>query len=120
LNCLHMCAGHGEKVCRPINQSGSERLTAYIANIRACFCADFDRVKTWRLAAHCVHTSRNNFDVFSVAKQTAKEPFGNRATADITGAYKEDAFHNSENASERIPNLKSNQSKSISRCRIRR
>ena len=119
LDCLQVRAGHGKNVCGPINQGGGERLTAYIANIRACFRTDFDRVKTWRLATYCVHTSRNNFDVFSVAKQTAKEPFGNRATADITCADKEDAFHNSESASERIPNLKSNRSKSILRCRIR-
>jgi hypothetical protein len=61
-----------------------------------------------------VHTSRNNFDVLSVPKQTAKKPFRNRAAADITCADKEDAFHNSESASERNPNLKLNWSKSIS------
>jgi hypothetical protein len=48
-----------------------------------------------------VYTGRNNFDVLSVPKQTAKKPFRNRAAADITCADKEDAFHNSESASER-------------------
>ncbi len=90
-------------------------MTAQIADVRACFRANFYRIKTWRLAAHCVHTSRNNFDVLSVPKQTAKKPFRNRAAADITCADKEDAFHNSESASERNPNLESNRSKSISR-----
>jgi hypothetical protein len=65
------------------------------------------------LAAHCVHTGRNNFDVFSVPKHAAKKPFRNRAAADITRTDKEDAFHNSESASERNPNLESNRSKSI-------
>jgi hypothetical protein len=55
-----------------------------------------------------VHTGRNNFDVLSVPKQTAKKPFRNRAAADITRTDKEDAFHNLESASERNSNLKSN------------
>jgi hypothetical protein len=60
-----------------------------------------------------VHPSRNNLDVLLVPKQTAKKPFCNRAAADITCTNKEDAFHNSESASERNPNLESNWSKSI-------
>jgi hypothetical protein len=100
-------------VCCPIDQRRGKRLTAQIANVDACFCADFDRIKTWWLAAHGVHTGRNNFDVFSVPKHAAKKPFRDRAAADITCADKEDAFHNSESASERNPNLKSNRSKSI-------
>jgi hypothetical protein len=120
LDCLKVRASHRKNVCRPIDQHGSKRLTAQIANVHACFRADFDRIKTWRLAAHCVHTSRNNFDVLSVPKQTAKKPFRNRAAADITCADKEDAFHNSESASERNSNLESNWFKSILRCRITR
>jgi len=60
-----------------------------------------------------VNTGRHNFDVFLVANQTTEKPFRNWAAADITGADKEDAFHNSESASERIPNLESNSCKSI-------
>jgi hypothetical protein len=60
------------------------------------------------LAAHRVHTGRNNFNVLSVPKQTAKKPFRNRAAADITSTDKEDAFHNLESSSERNPNLESN------------
>ncbi len=41
--------------------------------------ANFNGIKTWRLAAHCVqYTGRNNFDVLSVpGKQQAKKPFRN-------------------------------------------
>ena len=109
-----MRARHGKNVCRSIDQRRGKRLTAQAANVDACFCADFDRIEAWRLAAHCVHAGRNNFDVLSIPKQTAKKPFGDRAAADITCTDKEDAFHNSEGASERNRNLKSNRSKSIS------
>src|SRR5581483_1494257 len=114
LNCLQVCAGHGKNVRCLIDQRGSKRLAAQIANVNAYFRADFDCVKTGRLAAHRVHTGRNNFDVLPVAKQTAKKPFCNRTAADITCTDKEDAFHNSESASERDSNLESNWSKSIS------
>src|SRR5437667_4434755 len=114
LDSLKMRASHGKNMCRPIDQRRSKRLTAQIADVDPCFCADFDRIKTWRLAAHRVHTGRNNFDVLSVPKHTAKKPFRNRTAADITCTDKEDAFHSSESASERIPNLESNRSKSIS------
>jgi hypothetical protein len=100
-------------MCRSIDQRCRKRLTPQIADVGAGFCANFDRVEAWRLTAHCVHTGRSNFDVLSVPKQTAKKPFRNRAAANITCADKEDAFHNSESASERNPNLKSNRSKSI-------
>jgi hypothetical protein len=100
-------------MCRSIDQRRAKRLTAQIANVDTCFRADFDRIKTRRLAAYCVHSGRNNFDVLSVPKHAAKKPFRDRAAADITCADKEDAFHNSESASERNPNLKSNRSKSI-------
>jgi hypothetical protein len=94
-------ASHGKDMCRSIDQRCRKRLTTQIANVGACFCADFDRIETWRLAAHCVHAGRNNFDVLSVPKQTAKKPFRNRAAADISCTDKEDAFHSSESASER-------------------
>ena len=113
-----MCASHDKNVCRSIDQCGSKRLTAQVANVDACFRADFDRIEAWRLAAHCVHTGRNNFDILSVSKETAKKPFRNRAAADITCADKEDAFHNSESASERDSNLESKSSKSIHGCAI--
>jgi len=58
-------------------------------------------VQTWGLATHCVDTSRNNVDVPTISNQTAKKPFGDRATANITGADKEDTFHGSNGASER-------------------
>jgi hypothetical protein len=95
-------------MCRSIDERCCQRLTAQIANVHASFCADFNCIKTWRLAAHRVHPSRNNLDVLLVPKQTAKKPFRNRAAADITCTNKEDAFHNSESASERNPNLESN------------
>jgi hypothetical protein len=101
LDCLKVSASHGKNVCRPIDQRGSKRLTPQIINVRAGFCSDFDRVKTWRLAAHCMHTGGNDFDVLSVPEQTAKKAFRNRAAADITCANKKDAFHNSQSASER-------------------
>src|SRR2546430_1739482 len=90
LDCLKMRASHGKNMCRPIDQRRGKRLTA-----------------------HRVYTGRNNFDVFSVPKHAAKKSFRDRAAADITCTDKEDAFHNSESASERNPNLKSNRSKSI-------
>jgi hypothetical protein len=100
-------------MCRSIDQRRAKRLTAQIANVDTCFCADFDRIKTRRLAAYCVHSGRNNFDVLSVPKHAAKKPFRNRAAADISCTDKEDAFHNSDGARERYCNLKLNWSKSI-------
>ena len=113
LNCLKMRASHCKNMCRPIDQRRGKRLTAQIADVDPCFRTDFDRIKTWRLAAYRVHTGRNDFDVFSVPEHAAKKSFRDRAAADITCTDKEDAFHNSESASERNPNLKSNRSKSI-------
>src|SRR4029453_15659361 len=66
LDCLKVRTGHGEDVCRPIDQRGRKRLATQMVDLHACFRADFDRVKTWWLTAYCVYTSRNNFDVFSV------------------------------------------------------
>jgi len=60
-----------------------------------------------------VDTSRKNFDVLTIANQTTKEAFRDRAAANITCANKEDAFHGSRGASERQSNLEANGSKSI-------
>jgi hypothetical protein len=60
-----------------------------------------------------VDTSRENFDVLTIANQTAKKPFRDRAATNITGADKEDAFHDSHGASERWSNLEANGLKSI-------
>jgi hypothetical protein len=100
-------------MCRSIDQRRRKRLATQIANVSACFCTDFNRIKAWWLAAHCVHTGRNYFDVLSVPKHSAKKAFRNRAAADITCTDKEDAFHNSESASERNSNVELNRSKSI-------
>ena len=113
LNGLKVSAGHGKDVRCPIDQRWTNWLAAHIANVRPFFGAYFNRIEARRLAAHSMHTGRNNFDVLSVSQQTAKKPFRNRTAADITRADKEDAFHNSESASERNSNLKSNWSKSI-------
>ncbi len=93
-------------MCRLIDQRRGKRLTAQIANVDPCFCADFDRVETWRLTAYCVHTGRNNVDVFSVPKHATKKPFRDRAAADITRTDKEDVFHSLDSASERYSNPK--------------
>jgi hypothetical protein len=50
-------------------------------------------IETRRLAAHCVHSSRGDFDIFPVTKQSAKKPFRDGTTANVTCADKEDAFH---------------------------
>ncbi len=91
-----------------------ERLAAQTADVHAFLLADLHRVKTWRLAAHCVHAGGRNFDVLTIAEQTAKKPFRDWAAANITCADKEDAFHVSDGASERHPNLELNMLKSIS------
>ena len=93
---------------RTIDEGRSKWLTAHIANVGACGSAGFNGIKAWRLAAHCVYTGRNNFDVLPVPRQTAEKPLRNWAAADITCADEEDAFHNLESASERYPNLESN------------
>jgi hypothetical protein len=60
-----------------------------------------------------MHAGRKHFDVLTVSEQTAKKPFSYRATTNITGTNKEDAFHVSDGTSERHLNLKANRSKSI-------
>ncbi len=90
---------------RTIDQSCRKRLAAQAADVCAFFCADLNCVETWRLAAHRMHTGRNNFDIFTVPEQTAKKPFRDRTAANIACADKEDAFHVSDGASERHPNV---------------
>ena len=106
-------AGHGKNVRCAIDQCRRERLAAQVADVYAFIRADLHRVKTWRLAAHGVDTGRFNFDVVTIANQTAKKPFRDRAAANIACADKEDAFHGSRGASERHPNLELNVLKSI-------
>jgi hypothetical protein len=48
-----------------------------------------------------MHSSRGYFDVSSIPEQTAKKAFRNRAAANVTGADKENVFHDSSSASER-------------------
>ena len=49
----------------------------------------------------------------AIAEQAAKKPFRHRAAANVSGADKEDVFHDSGGASERDSNLELNLSKSI-------
>jgi hypothetical protein len=105
--------GHGKNVRRSIDQRPRKRLTAHTANVYIFFFAHLYRIETWRLAAHCVHASRDDFDVLSVPEQTKKKPFCDRAAANIACTNKEDAFHDWNGASERNSNLESNLLKSI-------
>jgi hypothetical protein len=113
LDRFDVSAGHGKNVRRTIDQRCRERLAALAADVRAFLLADLHRIETWRLAAHRMHTGRNNFDILTVPKQTAKKPFRDRTAANIACADKEDAFHVSDGASERHPNLELNVLKSI-------
>ena len=110
---LKVRASHRKNVRSAIDEGRRERLTAHIANIRTVFCADLHSIQTWGLAAHCVNTSRNNLDVAAISNQTAKKPFGDGATTNITSADKEDTFHSSHGASERRSNLEANPPKSM-------
>jgi hypothetical protein len=60
-----------------------------------------------------MHTGRHNFDIFPVPEHTAKKPFRDRTAANIACADKEDAFHVSDGASERHPNVELSVLKSI-------
>jgi hypothetical protein len=113
LDRLEVRAGHRKNVRGAIDQRRCERLTAQIADVCAFFRTDLYRVQTWRLAAHRVDAGRKNFDVLAIANQTTKKPFRDRAATNITCADKEDAFHGSHGASERLSNLEANGSKSI-------
>ena len=72
--------------------------TPLVANAYAVGFANLHRVKTWRLAAHGVHTGRSHLDVFAITDQPPKQPFRNRTAANIAGANKEDAFHDGASA----------------------
>lgn len=113
MNCLDVGASHGKDVRGSINERCRNRLTLQTADVGAFFRADLNRIEAWGLAAHRMHASRSDFDIFSVPKQMAKQPFRNWAPAYITCTDKEDAFHDSDGASERNANLESNWSKSI-------
>src|SRR5438067_13220065 len=116
LDCLEMRACHGKDVCRTIDKRGSERLAAKTADVHAFLFADLHGVETGRLAAHRVYTSRGNFDIFSVPKHLAKNPFRDGTAANVTCADKKDAFHDSGGTSGRDSNLGSNVPESI--CRM--
>ena len=109
-----MRACHGKDVCRTIDKRGSERLAAKTADVHAFLFADLHGVETGRLAAHRVHASRGNFDIFPVPKHLAKNPFRDGTAANVTCADKKDAFHDSDGANGRDSNLGSNVPESIS------
>jgi hypothetical protein len=60
-----------------------------------------------------MNAGRSHFDVSPISEQTAEKPFRNRATTNVTGADKEDAFHDSSGSRERVVNVELNVSKSI-------
>ena len=93
MNRFEMRAGHCENVRRAIDQIGSERLAAQIADVHAIALANLHRVKTGRLSADRVHAGRSDFNVFAIPDQPKKQSFGNGTAADIAGANKKDAFH---------------------------
>jgi hypothetical protein len=84
-----------------IDQIGSQWLTAQIADVHSVTLADLHCVKTWWLSAHRMDASGSDLDVFAVADQSAKQPFGNWTAANIAGANKKNAFHDSRRACER-------------------
>src|SRR5947208_2835373 len=88
-----MRAGHGENVSGAVDQGGSERLAAHAADINAFLFADVDRVQAGRLSAHSMHPGGSDLDLFAVAKKTPEEAFRHRASANISRANEEDAFH---------------------------
>jgi len=88
-------------------------LAAQAADVHAFLFADLDGIETRRLAAHCVHSSRGDFDILPISKQPAKKPFRDGTTANISCTDKKDAFHGSGGASKRVSNLESNLPKSI-------
>jgi hypothetical protein len=88
-------------------------LAAQTADVNALIFADLDGIKAGRLPAHSMNAGRSHFDVSPISEQTAEEPFRNRAAANVTGADKEDVFHDSSGSSERVFNVELNVSKSI-------
>src|SRR5205814_2683045 len=116
LDRLEMRACHGKDVRRTIHKRGRERLAAKTTDVHAFLFADLHGVETGRLAAHRVHASRRNFDIFPVPKHLAKNPFRDATAANVTCADKKDAFHDSDGANGRDSNLGSNVPESI--CRI--
>ena len=97
-----MRASHCKNVRGAVDERRRERLTAQLADVYAFFRANLYRVETWRLAAHRVYTGRENVYVLTIANQTTKKPFRDRAATNITCADKEDAFHGSR-WRERVP-----------------
>ena len=113
LDRLQVRAGHGENVRGAIDQVRRERLAAKVADVYALFRTHLHSIETRWLPPDGMHTGRNNFNVFTVPDQRAKQTFCDRAAADVTGADKEDGFHGSRGVKVRQPNLGANRSKSI-------
>ena len=88
-------------------------MAAQTADVHAFLFADLDSIETRGLAAHCVHSSRGDFDILPISKQPAKKPFRDGTAANISCTDKKDAFHGSGGASARDSNLGSNLPESI-------
>ena len=98
MNRFQVRTGHGEDVRGAIDEGGGERLAAQTTNVDAFITADFDRVKTWRLAAHRIDAGGGDRDVLAIAEKLTQKPFRNRTSANITRTNKEDAFHETRRA----------------------
>ena len=108
-----MRTGHGENVRGLINKRSGQWLAPQIADICAFVCADLYGVHARRLATNRMHPRGCDFDLLPVASQTAKEPFGDRAPANIACADEEDVFHGFERAASAFMKLEANMTKSI-------
>src|SRR5262249_62037663 len=109
-----MRTGHRKNVGGLINQRSRQRLAAQIADVCAFLRADFYGVHAWWLATNCVHAGGCVFDVFPVASQAAKKPFGDRTPTTIACADEEDVFHELQHPASAFSKLEANLSKSIS------
>ena len=113
-------AGHSENVRGLINKRSGQWLAPQIADICSLVCADLYGVHARRLATNRMHPRGCDFDLLPVASQTAKEPFGDRAPANIACADEEDVFHGFERAASAFMKLEANMTKSISGLNKRR
>jgi hypothetical protein len=97
-------------VGRALDQIAGQRLTAQVTDVYPIGFTNLHRVKTRRLTAYRVNSGRGDFDVLAIADQPAKKPLRNRATTNIAGANKENAFHDWRRARERATNVGLNSS----------
>jgi hypothetical protein len=102
-----MRIGHGKNMGGSINQTLCQWLATQTGDIRSLLRAHLNRVEAWGLATHSVHASGSNFDVFPVPDQSAKQPFCDRAAANVSCADEEDAFHGSQHAASAFSKPKS-------------